>query len=89
MVAKRPQQEAAIVRGVVYESRWTRLRANEAGYDISPMCPLCNEHQDTPHHRTWVCVKAKEAREKAELALLRTLANQALVTSTLFNKGIL
>ena len=48
---------------------WTRAGFEAAGYDINPMCPLCEQDLDTPFHRVWECqplgvAEARVARKK-------------------------
>ena len=49
------QVEKGILRCIVCDGVWTQSRLHEAGYDVPPVCRLCNKAADTVHHRAWEC----------------------------------
>lgn len=61
--ARKKDPRGPIARGVICGSKWTKSRAAAVGYAISPLCDLCGEAEDTPHHRTWCCCAVDEKRK--------------------------
>eukprot|EP00959_Pyramimonas_sp_CCMP1952_P345486 7234971-Pyramimonas_sp.AAC.1 len=42
---------------VVSGGQWPQDRKLDAGYDVSPPCPRCQECRETLRHRVWECKK--------------------------------
>ena len=51
--AKGHHAEAAMALNIMAAGLWTNVRAEEAGYPVGRMCPLCGLHEDTLHNRCW------------------------------------
>ena len=82
--------EQGCMRAWFCNSIWTRARADAAGFDISPLCPLCGQADDTVWHRLWECTAPQcvSARSEAVPWWLVIKAKQAGPSNMLYAKGI-
>eukprot|EP00969_Alexandrium_andersonii_P275197 12161881-Alexandrium_andersonii.AAC.1 len=46
---------AGLLQVLARGATWTELRAHEAGYSSSPLCPRCGEEAEDEWHRLWRC----------------------------------
>ncbi len=55
------RKEIGAYRSATCGALMTYSRATAEGYDVHNLCPLCGEAGDTVHHRTYKCVKTRQA----------------------------
>ena len=78
-------KEKGSLRSLVSGSLWTQTRLDAGGYDTSRLCPLCEQAEDTVHHRLWYCRATDDLRQdKQELT---SKARAAGPDSAIFNLG--
>ena len=56
--------EAGTLAAVACGAVWTERRRCDAGYTQSPLCPLCQQEDDSLWHRAWRCPCSSEVRRR-------------------------
>ena len=82
--------ERGTLRAIASGAVWTRARLAEAGYDVSPACPLCTTGAaDTIYHRAWLCPATEDLRQGDENAALARRARQAGPDALVYSTGLI
>ncbi len=80
--------QRGVMRGVVCGSLMTGARAQEMGYDVDALCPLCRRARDTLTHRVYECPHSEEAVKAAVPDWFWTEARRTAAGSSFWTTGI-
>jgi hypothetical protein len=59
--------QRGLVRTFASGGLWTCSRSRAAGYDVSTMCSLCGDHEDTLTHRLYECTGSAEVVKQRDM----------------------
>ncbi len=82
-----PHQRGAF-KSAVANALMTNCRAHEGGYDVTRMCPLCNEAEDTVHHRVYGCRCTMDVLDRALPKWFLSEARKASASERFWTTGV-